>query len=58
MNKISVYVGTGFIGGAFCDLYSDNVIKIAREEREPLSKDIIYFIIKFILYIEIIIIIN
>ena len=44
MNKLSVYGGTGFIGGAFCDLYPDDIIKIAREEREPLSKDIIYFI--------------
>tara|TARA_R100001443_G_scaffold12921_1_gene22775 strand:- start:67 stop:885 length:819 start_codon:yes stop_codon:yes gene_type:complete len=44
MNKLSVYGGTGFIGGAFCNLYSGNVLKIPREERKPLSKDIIYFI--------------
>ena len=44
MNKLSVYGATGFIGGTFCDLYSDEVIKILREEREPQSKDIIYFI--------------
>jgi len=44
MNKLSVYGATGFIGSAFCDLYSDNVLKIPREERKPLSKDIIYFI--------------
>tara|TARA_B100001113_G_scaffold270718_1_gene225486 strand:- start:94 stop:912 length:819 start_codon:yes stop_codon:yes gene_type:complete len=44
MNKLSVYGGTGFIGGTFCNLYSDNILKISREERKPLSKDIIYFI--------------
>ena len=44
MNKISVYGATGFIGGTFCDLYSNEVIKIPREERKPQSKDIIYFI--------------
>lgn len=44
MNKLSVYGGTGFIGGAFCDLYPDDIIKIPREQREPLSEDIIYFI--------------
>ena len=41
MNKLSVYGGTGFIGGTFCNLYSDNVLKIPREERKPLSKNII-----------------
>ncbi len=44
MNKLSVYGATGFIGGTFCDLYPDEVIKIPREERKPESKDIIYFI--------------
>ena len=44
MSKLSVYGSTGFIGGTFCDLYSDEVIKIPREERKPKSKDIIYFI--------------
>jgi hypothetical protein len=41
---ISVYGGTGFIGGAFCDLYPDEVIKIPRESRKPESKDILYLI--------------
>ena len=44
MNKLSVYGATGFIGGTFCDLYPDEVIKISRDQREPESKDIIYFI--------------
>jgi nucleoside-diphosphate-sugar epimerase len=42
--KISVYGGTGFIGGSFCNLFSDQVVKIPREFREPQSKDILYFI--------------
>lgn len=41
---ISVYGGTGFIGGSFCNLFSDQVIKIPRESREPQSKNILYFI--------------
>ena len=41
---ISVYGGTGFIGGAFCDLYPDEVVKIPRESRKPESKDILYLI--------------
>jgi len=44
MNKISVYGATGFIGGTFCDLYSDDVIKIPRDQREPESKNILYLI--------------
>ncbi len=44
MNSLSVYGGTGFIGGTFCNLYPDEVIKIPREQRKPDSKDIIYFI--------------
>jgi nucleoside-diphosphate-sugar epimerase len=42
--KISVYGGTGFIGGSFCNLFSDQVVKISRDSREPQSKDILYFI--------------
>ncbi len=41
---ISVYGGTGFIGGSFCNLFSDQIIKIPRDSREPQSKDILYFI--------------
>ena len=44
MSNLSVYGATGFIGGTFCDLYPEEVIKIPREQREPESKDIIYFI--------------
>lgn len=42
--KISVYGGTGFIGGSFCNLFSDQIIKIPRDSREPQSKDVLYFI--------------
>jgi len=42
--KISVYGGTGFIGGSFCNLFSEQIIKIPRNSRKPQSKDILYFI--------------
>ena len=42
--KISVYGGTGFIGESFCNLFSDQIIKIPRDSREPQSKNILYFI--------------
>ena len=42
---ISVYGGTGFIGGSFCDLFPDEIIKIPKESREPQSKNILYFIL-------------
>ena len=42
--KISVYGGTGFIGGSFCNFFSNEVIKIPRDSREPQSKNILYFI--------------
>ena len=41
---ISVYGGTGFIGGVFCRKYPNDVIKIKREIRKPKSKEILYFI--------------
>ena len=44
MSKISVYGGTGFIGGTFCNIFADKVIKVLRDERLPFSKDILYFI--------------
>lgn len=44
IEKISVYGGTGFIGGSFCNLFSEQVIKIPRDSRKPQSKDILYFI--------------
>ena len=40
----SIYGGTGFVGGNFCRLFSDNVILQNRDERKPNTKEIIYFI--------------
>ena len=39
MSKISVYGSTGFVGGTFCDLFPDDIIKIPREQREPESNN-------------------
>jgi nucleoside-diphosphate-sugar epimerase len=44
MTKISVYGATGFIGGTFCEMFSDEVICIPREERKPESKEVLYLI--------------
>jgi len=44
MSKISVYGSTGFIGGTFCDLFPDNIIRIPREQRNPESNQILYLI--------------
>jgi nucleoside-diphosphate-sugar epimerase len=41
---ISVYGGTGFIGGIFCQIYSEETIIIPREERKPQSNNILYFL--------------
>ena len=42
MSKVSVYGATGFIGGTFCDLYPDEVIKIPRDRRENQNLKIFY----------------
>ncbi len=42
--KISVYGGTGFIGGVFCRKFPDAVVKIKRDARKPESKEILYLI--------------
>lgn len=42
--KISVYGATGFIGGTFCNIFSEEVIQIPRDKREPKSKNILYLI--------------
>jgi len=41
---ISVFGGTGFVGENYCRMFLDKTIKIDRESRKPLSKDILYFI--------------
>ena len=42
--KISVFGSTGFIGGNFCDHYSDEVARISREQRNPTTNDVLYLI--------------
>jgi nucleoside-diphosphate-sugar epimerase len=44
MSKISVFGGTGFIGGTFCKLFSDDVTIIPRESKEPKTQELLYFI--------------
>ena len=44
MNNLSVFGGTGFIGGKFCELYPDKVTLIPRDDRNPTTKDVLYFI--------------
>jgi nucleoside-diphosphate-sugar epimerase len=43
-DQISVYGATGFIGGTFCNMFPDEVVKISREQRKPKSKNILYLI--------------
>jgi nucleoside-diphosphate-sugar epimerase len=43
-NKLSVFGGTGFIGGRFCEMYPNRVIKVAREDRTPKTNELLYFI--------------
>ena len=42
--KYSIYGATGFVGGNFCRLFSDNVVLQNRDERKPNTNGIIYFI--------------
>jgi nucleoside-diphosphate-sugar epimerase len=44
MNKISVFGGTGFIGGTFCRLYSEDVILVPRESKQFKTNEVLYFI--------------
>lgn len=44
MNNLSVFGGTGFIGGKFCQMYSDKVTLVPRDGKNPTTKDVIYFI--------------
>ena len=44
MSKISIFGGTGFIGGTFCRLYPEEVILVPRNSKEPESKEVLYFI--------------
>jgi nucleoside-diphosphate-sugar epimerase len=44
MSKIDVFGSTGFIGSRFCELYSDEVVRVSRECNIPDNKDILYLI--------------
>lgn len=44
MSKISVFGGTGFIGGTFCRLYPEDTIIIPRDSRNFDTKEVLYFI--------------
>lgn len=41
---ISLFGGTGFVGGNYSKMYPNNIIKISRNSRVPRSKNILYFI--------------
>lgn len=43
-NKISVFGGSGFIGSRFCDIHSNHIVKIDREDYKSQSSEILYFI--------------
>ena len=43
-NKISLFGGSGFIGSRLYEMYTDNFIKIDRNDHTPKSNDILYFI--------------
>jgi nucleoside-diphosphate-sugar epimerase len=43
-NKISVFGPTGFIGGRFCEMFPNNVVKIDRNDCVPVSNNVLYFI--------------
>jgi nucleoside-diphosphate-sugar epimerase len=44
MTKISVFGGTGFIGGTFCKLYSEEVILVPINIKEFETEEVLYFI--------------
>ena len=41
---ISVYGATGFIGNEFCDLYSEQIVKIPKKQLKPETSEILYMI--------------
>ena len=44
MNDISVFGPTGFIGSKFCELYSDSVVRIDRNDYKTKTNNVLYFI--------------
>jgi len=44
MSEISVFGGTGFIGGTFCSLYPKDVVLIPKESKNFETQQVLYFI--------------
>ena len=44
MTNISVFGGTGFIGGTFCNLYSEDVMLVPKESRNFETQQVLYLI--------------
>lgn len=44
MNKISVFGGTGFIGGTFYNIYSDDVLLVPRQDKNFETNQVLYFV--------------
>jgi len=44
MNNISVFGGTGFIGGTFCNLYPEDVLLVPRQDKNFETNQVLYFI--------------
>ena len=44
MTKISVFGGTGYIGGNFCKMYPNKTVLVARDEKDFDTKEVLYFI--------------
>jgi nucleoside-diphosphate-sugar epimerase len=44
VNKISVFGGTGFIGGTFCNLYPEDVVLIPKNNKDFQTNQVLYFI--------------
>lgn len=42
--NVSVFGGTGFVGSRFCERTSFSPVLIGREERQPMSDQLVYFI--------------
>jgi len=43
-NKISVFGGSGFIGSKFCEMHQNDIVKVARDDYESPTNNILYFI--------------
>ena len=44
MTNISVFGGTGFIGGTFCNLYPEDILLVPKESKNFETQQVLYFI--------------